>query len=37
MIPVHDDSIFRQLSNDIVPLGICIRIGGVGDLECEVG
>src|ERR1700716_1633895 len=34
---VLDDSISPQLGNDIVALGIRVRIGGVSDLECELG
>ena len=32
-----DDAMFRQLRYDIVPFSICIRIGGVGDLEGQLG
>jgi AraC-like DNA-binding protein len=32
-----DQPTFRQLGNDKVSLGIGVRVGGVGDLECELG
>ena len=30
-----DDSVFSQLIDDVVALGIRIRVGGVRDLECK--
>jgi hypothetical protein len=38
LIRVHvpDDPNLHQLSNDMIPLGIRIRIGGMGNLECEL-
>ena len=30
-----DSSTSRQFGDDMVALGVCIRIRGVGDLKCE--